>query len=320
MLRFKHILILWTALSVLPYAVAQKADAVLTPKDILIGEQAVMTLSVSYQKDQMPQVVFPLFGDTLVTNVEIVRATDVDTLSTADDVTETRLEKKLYLTSWDTGFYAIPPVEITINGEKQNTEAFLLTVRTVDIDTTAGIKASADIYEVEVGWQDYLQAYWYYPAGGLALAGILVAVILLVRAQRKKRNERPVVEKQEPARPADEVAKERLSEIQNEKIYSKGKIKQYHTEITDVLRDYLEAIYQIPAHELTSHEILTRLRYVGLTDQESLHLRVVLNRADMVKFAKDRPTDAENEEAVTQTLSFVKTTAERMLMDKEINE
>jgi len=319
-LRFKHILILWTALSVLPYAVAQKADAVLTPKDILIGEQAVMTLSVSYQKDQMPQVVFPLFGDTLVTNVEIVRATDVDTLSTADDVTETRLEKKLYLTSWDTGFYAIPPVEITINGEKQNTEAFLLTVRTVDIDTTAGIKASADIYEVEVGWQDYLQAYWYYPAGGLALAGILVAVILLVRAQRKKRNERPVVEKQEPARPADEVAKERLSEIQNEKIYSKGKIKQYHTEITDVLRDYLEAIYQIPAHELTSHEILTRLRYVGLTDQESLHLRVVLNRADMVKFAKDRPTDAENEEAVTQTLSFVKTTAERMLMDKEINE
>jgi len=313
-------LILLAALSVMSDAVAQKADAILTPKDILIGEQAVMTLSVSYQKDQMPKVVFPLFGDTLITNVEIVRATDVDTLSTADDVTETRLEKKLYLTSWDTGFYAIPPVEITINGEKQSTEAFLLTVKSVEIDTTAGIKQSADIYEVEVGWQDYLQAYWYYPAGALALAGLLVAVILLVRAQRKKRNERPVIEKQEPARPADELAKERLLEIQNEKIYSKGKIKQYHTEITDVLRDYLEVIYEIPAHEVTSHEILARLRYVGLTDQESLQLRVILNRADMVKFAKDRPSDTENEEAVTQTLSFVTTTAARMLMDKEINE
>ena len=320
MLRIKHILILLAALSVMSDAVAQKADAILTPKDILIGEQAVMTLSVSYQKDQMPKVVFPLFGDTLITNVEIVRATDVDTLSTADDVTETRLEKKLYLTSWDTGFYAIPPVEITINGEKQSTEAFLLTVKSVEIDTTAGIKQSADIYEVEVGWQDYLQAYWYYPAGALALAGLLVAVILLVRAQRKKRNERPVIEKQEPARPADELAKERLLEIQNEKIYSKGKIKQYHTEITDVLRDYLEVIYEIPAHEVTSHEILARLRYVGLTDQESLQLRVILNRADMVKFAKDRPSDTENEEAVTQTLSFVTTTAARMLMDKEINE
>ena len=313
-------MILLAALSVMSDAVAQKADAILTPKDILIGEQAVMTLSVSYQKDQMPKVVFPLFGDTLITNVEIVRATDVDTLSTADDVTETRLEKKLYLTSWDTGFYAIPPVEITINGEKQSTEAFLLTVKSVEIDTTAGIKQSADIYEVEVGWQDYLQAYWFYPAGALALAGLLVAVILLVRAQRKKRNERPVIEKQEPARPADELAKERLLEIQNEKIYSKGKIKQYHTEITDVLRDYLEVIYEIPAHEVTSHEILARLRYVGLTDQESLQLRVILNRADMVKFAKDRPSDTENEEAVTQTLSFVTTTAARMLMDKEINE
>jgi hypothetical protein len=299
---------------------AQKADATLTPKEILIGEQAVMTLSVSYQKGQIPQVVFPLFGDTLITNVEIVRTTDVDTLSTADDVTETRLEKKLYLTSWDTGFYAIPPVEITINGEKQNTEAFLLTVKTVEIDTTAGIKPPAEIYEVEVGWQDYVQAYWYYPTGALALAGLLVAVILLVRAQRKKRLARPVVEKPEPTRPADEIAKERLLAIQSEKIYRKGKIKQYHTEITDVLRDYLEVIYEIPAHELTSNEILTRLRYVGLTDQESLQLRVVLNRADMVKFAKDRPDDNENEDAVAQTLSFVNTTSARMLKDKEINE
>ena len=299
---------------------AQKADAILTPDEILIGEQAVMTLSVSYQKDQLPNVVFPLFDDTLVTDVEIVRSTDVDTLITAEDVKETRLEKKFYLTAWDTGFYAIPPVEITINGEKQSTEAFLLTVKTVEVDTTAGLKASAEIYDVEVSWQDYLTAYWYYPVGALALAGIIVAVVLLVRAQRKKRDERPVVEKPEPTRPADEIAKERLLEIQSEKIYTKGKVKQYHTEITDALRDYLEVIYEIPAHELTSNEIITRLRYVGLTDQESLQLRVVLNRADMVKFAKDRPDNNENEEAVNQALSFVETTAARMLADKEINE
>ena len=320
MLRLKYIsLFMLTALMAIGLK-AQKADAILTPKDILIGEQAVMTLSVSYQKDQMPQVVFPLFGDTLITDVEIVRATDVDTLSTADDVTETRMEKKLYITSWDTGFYAIPPLEITINGRKQSTEAFLLTVRTVEIDTTGGIKPPAEIYEVELSWQDYLQAYWYYPAGGLALAGILVAVILLVRAQRKKKLARPVVEKPEPTRPADEIAKERLLAIQSEKIYRKGKIKEYHTQITDVLRDYLEVIYEIPAHELTSNEILSRLRYVGLTDQESLQLRVVLNRADMVKFAKDQPDENENEEAVNQTLSFVNTTSARMLIDKEVNE
>lgn len=316
----KNIAIWILALAMATGIKAQKADATLTPKDILIGEQAVMTLSVSYKKDQLPQVVFPLFGDTLITNIEIVRATDVDTLVTAEEVTETRLEKKLYLTSWDTGYYAIPPIEITINGEEQSTEAFLLTVKTVEIDTTGGIKPSADIYEVEVGWQDYLQAYWYYPAGALSLVALIAAVILLVRAQRKKRDAKPVVVEQAPSRPADEIARERLLEIQQEKIYRKGKIKQFHTDITDVLRDYLEIIYEIPAHELTSNEILTRLKYVGLTDQELLHLRIVLNRADMVKFAKDKPSDGENEEAVTQTLSFVNTTAARMLKDKEIHE
>jgi hypothetical protein len=40
----------------------------------------------------------------------------------------------------------------------------------------------------------------------------------------------------------------------------------------------------------------------------------------MVKFAKDRPDNNENEEAINQTLGFVTTTAERMLTDKEINE
>lgn len=320
MLLLKHISIFIVGIFLSASSFAQKADATLTPKNILIGEQAVMTLSVSYQKDQLPKVQFPLFGDTLITNVEIVRTTDVDTLTTADDVTETRLEKKLYLTSWDTGFYAIPPVEITINGKKQTTEAFLLTVKTVEIDTTAGIKPPAEIYEVEVGWQDYAAAYWYYPAGALALIGLAVAVFLLVRAQRKKRQAKPIISKNEPKRPANEIARERLVEIQREKIYATGKIKQFHTEITDVLRDYLEALYEIPAHELTSNQILNRLRYVGLTDQEFGKLRVILNRADMVKFAKDRPEASENEAAVSQTLDFVETTAARMLIDKPVDE
>ncbi|MEM9051618.1 MAG: BatD family protein [Bacteroidota bacterium] len=301
-------------------ASAQTADAVLSPQEILIGEQAVLTLSVSYPKNNLPGVTFPLFGDTVITDVEIVRSTDIDTLETADDVAETRIEQKLYLTAWDTGYYAIPPLEITVNGEKQLTEAFLLTVRTVEIDTTAGIKPSLDIYEVEVGWQDYLEVYWYYPAGALGLIGLLAATFLILRARKKRQSEKPVVIKEEPKRPADELALEALASIKEARIFTKGKIKQHHTEITDVLRDYLETVYQIPAHELTSNQILTRLRYVGLTEIESRHLREILNRADMVKFAKDRPDDLENDAAVDQTIEFVKTTASRMLSDKEIHE
>jgi hypothetical protein len=299
---------------------AQQADAVLSPSEILIGEQAVLTLSVSYEKGKIPGIVFPLYGDTIVSKVEIVRATAPDTLEMADDIAQTRIEQKLYLTSWDTGYYAIPPLEISVNGEKQLTEAFLLTVKTVEIDTTAGIKESEDIYEVDVTLADYLQAYWYYPAGALGLLAILAATLLVIRARKKRQRDKPEPEIIEPTRPADEIALEALNRIKEERIYKQGKIKAYHTEVTDVLRDYLEVVYQIPAHELTSNQILSRLRYAGLTEAESRYLREVLNRADMVKFAKDQPEDSENEASVDQSISLVQTTASRMLTDKEVHD
>jgi len=299
---------------------SQVADAVLWPDEILIGEQTVLTLSISYPKENLPSFSFPVFGDTIVSQVEIVRSTDIDTLKTKDDISETRIEQKLFLTSWDTGYYAIPPLEITVNGEKQLTEPFLLTVKTVAIDTTGGIKPPAEIYEVEVSLQDYISVYWYYPVGALGLIGIAAAIMLLIRARKNRQVERPIIVKDEPKRPADEIALEALSKVKDARIYSKGKIKQHHTEITDALRDYLESVYQIPAHELTSNQILSRLKYVGLTEIEMRQLREILNRADMVKFAKDRPEDNENESAVNQTIEFVKSTAARMLSDKEIHE
>jgi len=316
----KHIILLIAAFAGVVELMAQNADATLSPSEILIGEQAVISLSVSFDKDKMPKVEFPVFGDTVITHVEIVRSTDVDTLTTSEDVRETRMEKKLYITSFDTGYYAIPPFEILIDGEIQKAGPFLLTVKTVEIDTTAGIKESKDIYEIEVTWFDYLSAYWYYPVGGLALAGIIAATVLLVRRYRRREQEKPEYVPAAPAKPADVIAKERLEEIRKEKIYTRGKVKQYHTDITDVLRDYIEAVYLVPAHELTTHQVLGRLRYVGLNEKEARQLREILSRADMVKFAKEKPDDLENESAVNQSLQFIESTAERMLADKEIHE
>lgn len=297
---------------------AQEADATLSPSEILIGEQAVINLSVRYEKGSIPKVEFPLFGDTIITNVEIVRSTDIDTLTTSEDVRETRMEKKFFITSFDSGYYAIPPFEILIDGEIRKTEPFLLTVKTVEIDTTAGIKESRDIYEIEITWMDYLTAYWYFPAGGLALVGLIAATILLIQRAKRRDREKPVFVPKEPVKAADVLAIEHLENIRKEKIYARGKIKAYHTEITDVLRDYIESVYTIPAHELTSNQILGRLRYVGLTETESRHLREILMRADMVKFAKEKPEENENESAVNHSLDFVRSTAARMLADKEI--
>lgn len=284
---------------------AQKAEAVADRKEIRIGEQVTVRLSVPYLKDNPPIAVFPEVGDTLVKNVEVVRKTGVDTLATGEEVKETRLEQKLYITSFDTGYYAVPPFTFEINGERVDTEAFLLEVRTVEIDTTKGIADIRDIYETEVGLMDYLYAYAPYIVGGVALAGIIAAVVILLLRARKRRAAAPPPAPVVKKLPAHIVALESLEKTGREKNYLRGRAKQHHTEITDALRTYIEEMFEIQAHELTSGQIVSRLRHYDIAPEAMIKLRRVFSMADMVKFAKEKPEAAENDKSVSDAVDFV---------------
>ena len=302
-------------------AYGQTVDATIDRNEILIGEQAEVRLSVNYPKDRLPEVIFPQIADTLLAKVEVLRSTGIDTLTTGADVSTARLERRLFITSFDSGYYAIPPFTFIVNGDTQKTEAFLLTVHTVAVDTTGDPKTIKDIYEVDVTWADYFAIYRPYILGGLALLVAILVGIWFLRRNLRKRRSRPAPEPVAPARPADEVAREELDRIEREKIYSRGLVKRYHTEITDIVRDYLEAAAQVPAHELTTRQIMQRLRYSGLSERETGQLREVLLRADMVKFAREEPSEDENSAAVRQAREFVESTAPRwMNPQKDENE
>ena len=286
----------------------QKADAVIDRSEILIGEQAVISLSYPLDKANPEKIQFPLVGDTLMDKVEVVRKSKIDTLGTNAGISTIRLEQKLYITSFDTGYYAIKPFEFKINGQSELTPAFLLTVQTVEIDTTGSIMGDRDVYLVDVTLLDFIKVYWKYPAIALAAVAIVLLILFLIRRYKKHKDEKPKVIVTEPLRPAHELALEALNTINEEKVYKRGKVKAYHTAITDTLRDYLERAYQIPAHELTSHQIITALKYSGIDDREMLRLRTILFRADMVKFAKENPDEAENISAISDAILFVKNT------------
>ncbi len=289
-------------------AQGQDASAVIDRDKIRIGEQAVIKLSVRFDKANPPIVTFPPISDTLVKGVEVVHFTPVDTLETGAGVKESRIEQQLFITSFDSGYYAIPPFVIDINGVPTQTEAFLLTVETVEIDTTKGIVDVREIYEVEVGWLDFLEVYWPYVAGAFALVAILVAAIILFVRYRKRRRLRPAALPPEPEKSPQTIALETLRRIQEEKAYKTGDVKDYHTSITDTLRTYLENAFGVHAHELTTRQILDKLRYSGIPEPQLRALRTILFRADMVKFAKEKPDYTDNEEAVAQAIDFVKAT------------
>lgn len=88
--------------------------------------------------------------------------------------------------------------------------------------------------------------------------------------------------------------------------------KEYFTQLTDILRDYLAARFGINAMEMTSRQIMQKL-----ADQEDVrekrgYVRKILDVADFVKFAKVRPLPADNVEAYDNAVNFVKETIEKM--------
>ena len=79
---------------------------------IRIGEQATITLRVN--ANASPGVVemqWPSVGDTLMRHIEVVRRSGVDTLRSeaGSELQDLALLQHLVITSFDSGFWAIPP-------------------------------------------------------------------------------------------------------------------------------------------------------------------------------------------------------------------
>jgi hypothetical protein len=115
--------------------------------------------------------------------------------------------------------------------------------------------------------------------------------------------------KEEPYVPPHIRAIRKLDAIKTEKLWQMGRTKEYHSEITDTLRKYIEERFGIGAMEMTSGEILTDIKkYGGGTDSVYGNLKQILILADFVKFAKYRSLPDENELSMMNAYLFVHNT------------
>jgi hypothetical protein len=104
---------------------------------------------------------------------------------------------------------------------------------------------------------------------------------------------------------AHTIALGKLQELRDKKLWQQNEVKHYYSELSDVVREYLEKRYAIKTHEKTTDEIFAGLKYMNIADEDRNKLSQILLLADLVKFAKEKPLPADNEQSMDNAISFV---------------
>ncbi len=294
----------------------QNIEVRLDTNSILLGEQTVLHLAISYRVDTGKETMlqFPTFSDTLVEKIEIFKKSKVDTsiLDNNDPYLFTQ-SQKLTITSFDIGTYELPSFFFILNNDTIYSPKIAFEVRDIILEEKAVLaEIKAPIEDPLTVWE-WLKEHWLWFL--IPLVTVLVLVLIVYFFLTRGRKVR--VEKPKPIIPAHIIARKELENIQTNELWQKGKFKQYHSEISVTIRQYLENRYQINALEQTSDEIFTALRFKSITEINKEKLHHLLCLADLVKFAKEIPIGSENEESMKSAFSFVE---ETKLIEEEIKD
>lgn len=276
-------------------------SASLDSTTIFLGDQTDLHLQVQAAADDKVQ--FPVYGADLIPEIEIVDRTIIDTTTLSDG--RVQYDQYLTLTCFHDSLYSLPEIPFAAGNDTFFTNVLALNVvQPFEIDTTQAITDIKPVQKAPIWWWGICR--WILL--GLLLIGIGVGVYYLVCYLKRRKGLIPEVE-QIPARPADEVALERLDAIKEQKLWQAGKLKEYHTALTDVVREYIASRFDVRSTEKTSDETLREMKPV-LAEQIDLYQRLkqMLQLADLVKFAKWQATPDENERALTTAYDFVNQT------------
>ena len=283
---------------------------------IKIGEQIRFTVSVDV--DSTAHVIFPE-GQSFAP-LEMVEALKTDTLKKRDKIT---LQKIYALTQFDSGAYTLPRQRVLINEKPYFTDSVQIAVASVPVDTLAqkmyDIKG---LMEVQKSHSDLWKTILWVLLGLLVVGGLLYWFVF-----RKK----PLTEAEKEALlPPYDRAMLELKRLESSKYLIQAEYKEYYSELTDIVRSYLEEDVHISAMESTTDQLIDKiemLRDAGelKLDNDTIHqFKKILETADLVKFAKSRPetTVAEQdrkaiEQIVTRTKEALPEPTEEELLQKE---
>ena len=268
---------------------------------ILIGEQTVLHLTVTTDKDKPVQIVIPT--DTLMRGVEVLDLSNADSSVIEND--RLLIKQDILVTSFDSSLYLLPPFKVIDGVDTVYSNQVALKVSTIPVN----VDKPEEFYDIKEIWKPPFVLADYYPIiYGILLALFLICVIAyIIKRMRNKQSLIPF-KKPEPQLPPHEQAIKELDEIKQQKLWQQGRSKEYYTLITETLRRYIVGRFGINAMEMTSGEILDIIRKQHEADSVYENLKQILNLSDFVKFAKMNPLPDENDLSMMNAYLFINQT------------
>ena len=259
---------------------------------------------------------FPQVKDTLMEGVEIVGSWQLDTLKVTKGkkgaADQLDLQGGIVITSFDEGQYALPPLTLERRSKDGVVDTLVFDSQVLDVKTMPVDTATFKVHDIkgQIRYPVTFREVLPWVGLGLGIAGLIaLAVWLIVRYARKRGGE---AEKKEPAHI---VALRKLDRYRGSKMWAPEKQKAFYSGITDTLREYMDARYNIGAMEMTTAEIMQSLKKTDVSDELQGGLKDLFERADFVKFAKFTASDEDNAAALPLAVRFVTSTYQSDLED-----
>ena len=301
MRKLYFILFTFTLFSVNNLFSQRTISATLDSNKILIGQQLVLHLRASFPAQDT--LYWPSFSDS-IGNLEIINKSRIDTSYDNNNITTKIIRQNIVITSFDTGYFPVPPIQFHFNDTIVETDPLLIQVVSVPVDTSKGIFDIKEPYQVPFSLLSWIKRYKYWIGGSFAIVAILTALILWLIYRKPK--PQIIVKPKKPKIPAHKIALKKLKDIDHQKLWQHNKVKLYHSSVSEIIREYLELRFNIIALESTTPEIMSAVQSLSIGEEQKEKLKQILTLSDFVKFAKANPLPNENEQCLKDAVAFVK--------------
>lgn len=267
-------------------------------------KQSVPSDSLDLMKKSIHEQLFNLFSSEITKNTGLYNQDDITKIAESSEQKMFLVDKGGILSDYIVAG-SVDTVFVQEYQQVNKGQALFTLFRIKDIKENL-FNTPFNFAEFWYYFKKYLKQYWW----ALAILLVVAAALVYFFAFYKK-GKKPTLFKIKPNEPAHVIALSKLESIRKEKIWSRGLIKEYHVQVTDVIREYLENRFGIYAVEMTTSEILEISQSTdGISESDQIKLSQILEIADAVKFAKYQALQNENDLSLRNSFEFVENTKE----------